>query len=182
MKRPFRYRAGQKKAISELYIPMFYHRHNKTALDIGCGIGTGLQAMKGVGIEQLVGIDLNFDRLRLARRRMLDVVQADMENLPFEGKFGIIWSSHSFEHVHDPEKALDEIKRVIGKFARICFIIPYPDEHPTELHTASKAIGAHIDDGAVTLVKWFEDRGLTLIYKKFDNYREKEVWMIYEEA
>ena len=52
-------------------------------LDVGCGTGTHTAAFAAHG-WQVRGVDISEDQLRLARDRGLDVVQADVAELPFE--------------------------------------------------------------------------------------------------
>ena len=108
----------------------------------------------------------------------MDVVCGRADIVFFQDRFyDVFWVSHSFEHMLFPTLALGHWKPSADINAKFFFVLPYPDLDPAPAHTASEEIGLNIDDEGVTLVKWFEDQGLELIEKKFDNFREKEIWL-----
>jgi SAM-dependent methyltransferase len=177
LKRRWRYREGQRRAIDALgfaELPKHW-----AILDVGCGIGTGMLYFKKLGFRYVLGFDNDPCRMELTHRRNLTTFNDDMDNvnLHFLMPFHIIWSSHSFEHSKKPDKVLEILKNHTDDDALFFFILPYPDSNPAELHTASRQIGLDIDDDGKTVVKWFEDRGLELLYQKRDSWREPEIWL-----
>jgi ubiquinone/menaquinone biosynthesis C-methylase UbiE len=82
----------------------------KSVLDIGAGDGliTFLLGAKGIDNEQS-GVDI-------ARSKGVDVVLGDVYNIPFkDGEFESVTMIDVLEHLEDPIKALQEVKRVLGR-------------------------------------------------------------------
>lgn len=62
-----------------------------------------------------VAIDIDMEALKQARLRdeCLNVVVADLENLPFlSDSIGLVWNSSTLEHLPTPHRALSEMTRV----------------------------------------------------------------------
>jgi len=62
-----------------------------------------------------VAIDIDIEALKQARLRdeCLNVVVADLENLPFRSDcIGLVWNSSTLEHLPTPNRALSEMTRV----------------------------------------------------------------------
>lgn len=175
LKRPLRYRQGQRRAIDLLGFPEM--DKSLSILDVGCGIGTGMLHFRELGFDIVIGIEKDECRAKMARRRGLDVLNEDVSRYYSLLPFDVLWSSHSFEHFENPEHILHLINGVVSDNALLFFILPYPDLNPSELHVASKEIGLNIDDDGKTLIQWFEDRGLELLYSKRDDFREPEIWL-----
>jgi O-antigen chain-terminating methyltransferase len=81
------------------YVPLF--RERKQVLDVGCGRGEMLAALKAVGIGAS-GIDLNADMVAVARERGLEAAPADaldyLSSLPDESLDGLI-ATQVLEHL-----------------------------------------------------------------------------------
>ncbi len=86
----------------------------RKVLDIGCGLTQPYRKfLEHLG--EYVGID---------NREGTDILKADAHNLPFkDGEFGFVWCSEVLEHVEDPQRVLDEAKRV-GKHGVCLFSTP----------------------------------------------------------
>ncbi len=79
------------------------HRHLGFTLDVGCGVGRGLDYLRGDG----VGIDHNADAVRRCRERGFTAfTPAEFASSPFAapGRFDALLSAHVIEHL-DPEAA-----------------------------------------------------------------------------
>jgi len=95
----------------------------QTVLDVGCGTGidtVALAALVGSG-GQVVGVDYDAEMLAGADQRAFKAnmsawvkhQKADVTQLPFEDNtFASCRSERVFQHLPDPEKALDEMMRV----------------------------------------------------------------------
>jgi len=83
-------------------------------LDIGCGRPSRhLQPLKG---ENVIHIDINRNAVHLE-------VQCDAYNLPFQSNsFSTVYASHTLEHLDNPIKTIQEIKRVSAK--RVVIKVP----------------------------------------------------------
>jgi len=88
----------------------------RKVLDIGCGVTQPYRkVLEHLG--EYVGVD-NRDG------DGTDIVHADAHNLPFKDKaFGFVWCSELLEHVDDPKRVVDEMKRV-GKHGVCLFSTP----------------------------------------------------------
>ena len=79
----------------------------KNILDVGAGDGliTHLLGAKGIEAEP--------EGVRLAQEKGVDVIQGDAYKLPFEdNSFEAVTMIDVIEHLEDPEKALQEARRV----------------------------------------------------------------------
>ena len=170
IKKPLHYRLGERRAIDWFFK---YEPLDSYILDVGCGCGVGIRQLYSLHFDKIVGIELNPRKVEMCKRRGLDVVCGDIgfEHFYSYGDefIDIVWSSHSFEHCL-PKVTIKTLKDITRPDARFFFVLPYPDLTPAPAHCASKEIGLNIDDGGNTLIQWFENQGLELIVKKFDNF------------
>ena len=176
VKKPHHYRVGERKAVDWFFK---YEPLDARILDVGCGVGVEIRQLYNLNFDKIFGIELNPRKVEVCLRRGFDVVLGDAGLKQFESYgtlFDIVWSSHSFEHCL-PKLTIDNLKYITRYDAKFFFVLPYPDLTPANAHCASKEIGLNIDDGGKTLIQWFEDQGLELIVKKFDTFREKEIWL-----
>jgi ubiquinone/menaquinone biosynthesis C-methylase UbiE len=95
-------------------------------LDLGCGNGVNSKFIYRETEAKVTGIDLSDRRIanaraslsssRLQERRRVRFQQGTATNLPFENeKFSHVWSQGTIYHVHEKEKALAEVARVMKK-------------------------------------------------------------------
>lgn len=125
---------------------------------LNVGAGTGGTALFG---ETLYG-DVNVD---LGGRRDVPhgtpgvVTYANAEDLPFEdGSMGAVLASHLLEHVHDPEKAINEWLRVAGGDRASLFVVtpswwaPHTWVHPGHYWYFPDANGG-LRDNRITQLK-----------------------------
>ena len=83
------------------------------ALDLGCGTGNYTLELKKRGFD-VVGLDASEGMLEVARKKGLKCIKGDAYSLPFpEGSFDLVLSVTMFEFLHEPEKAVAEINRVL---------------------------------------------------------------------
>jgi SAM-dependent methyltransferase len=84
----------------------------KKALDVGCGSGKGLLALKLLGYDAY-GFDVNqylISETRLIVRDKSKVIQYDVESgIPFDESFDLITCFSVLEHLRNPEKALANV-------------------------------------------------------------------------
>lgn len=82
-------------------------------LDIGCGMGTVVQAAAKRGWEA-EGVDLSPNAVRLAKDRGINARLVDGTQLPYEDQsFDVITAWNLIEHVDDVRVALAEWRRVL---------------------------------------------------------------------
>lgn len=95
-------------------------------LDVACGDGEWLEEMYRRGAT-VAGIDISTRALEQARARIPDVElhHGVAEDLPFEDDcFDIVTCLGSLEHFLDKQRALQEIRRVARRSARVLILVP----------------------------------------------------------
>jgi 2-polyprenyl-3-methyl-5-hydroxy-6-metoxy-1,4-benzoquinol methylase len=98
----------------------------KRFLDIGCGAGMLGKAVSG-RYEEVYGIDIAEDAVRLARQNGVLASRADLnsEELPFDsGFFGSVTALSVLQYVYDPEHALREFHRVLVPGGELLLSVP----------------------------------------------------------
>jgi len=102
-----------------------------TLLDVGCGRGVFLAAVRAKGVSRLAGVDVSREAVDVARRSCpgaeIRHVSAGVP-LPFsEGAFQRITLLDVLEHVHDQKGLLREVARVLADDGQL--IVTVPREH-----------------------------------------------------
>jgi ubiquinone/menaquinone biosynthesis C-methylase UbiE len=90
-------------------------RRPSVILDVGCGTGLLARFLKMLGLRHIyIGIDLDADRLRVARDRSPGamVIQADAHALPIRSGAADLTACFTVIHLLDPERAVKEMARV----------------------------------------------------------------------
>jgi SAM-dependent methyltransferase len=78
-------------------------------LDVGCGIGDFVKFRK-----QTTGTDINPETVKFCKRQGLDVVQMDIDRLPFSsGEFDGVLLDNVLEHIKSPKSLIEEVYRVL---------------------------------------------------------------------
>ncbi|MEI8254066.1 MAG: class I SAM-dependent methyltransferase [Deltaproteobacteria bacterium] len=101
-----------------LGLRMLPERRYERAMEVGFAAGAVLHALAD-SVTELHGIDLDADpapvRASLASRgRKADLRQGSVYELPYEsGMFDLVLSFSVFEHLHEYDKALGEVSRVL---------------------------------------------------------------------
>lgn len=175
------YDDGQRRAIEILFDGI---DKKSKILDCGCGDGCGLKCFKDMGFNNVAGIDIRRDWIETLQKQGYEYFICDMHDLRIFGdnEFDIIWASHVLEHAYDPEKVLAEWKRILKPSGAIILVLPYPvsidTEHKRRAHCGAKKIGIDINDEAKTLCGYLQNRDFKIIDKRFDDFREKETWLV----
>ena len=115
---------------------------DRDVLDAGCGVGWGTARMGRAGARRAVGVDIDGPALANARERAggsAEFVQGDLLALPFpDASFDLVICFEAIEHVEDPQRALDEIRRVVRPTGLAVVSSPnrgvYPAGNPHHLH------------------------------------------------
>jgi len=95
-------------------------------LDVGCGTGLLLRHMKG----DAVGLDINPWNVKKAKEQTArQVIRGDAELLPVRSSIlDLAVCTETLEHLPDPLRALEEIRRALKKDGKIIGSVPHP--HP----------------------------------------------------
>lgn len=100
---------GMRQITAALLDPLLPENVSRRILDAGCGTGSNVRWLQRyTGAEQVVGMDLASDALKLARQRMQGLpVQASITDLPFpDSAFDLVTSFDVI--VQLPQKGADE--------------------------------------------------------------------------
>lgn len=93
----------------------------KSILDIGCGTGYITKKIKDSLDVEIVGCDINTNRLSIASKLFgEELVTADITELPFkDSSFDAVIALEIIEHLNDVNAAISEIKRVSKNYVII---------------------------------------------------------------
>jgi 2-polyprenyl-3-methyl-5-hydroxy-6-metoxy-1,4-benzoquinol methylase len=78
-------------------------------LDVGCGSGNLMEALRGSGHEDLYGVDFDPKAIRVARGAGLDVSVGEVSDIE-RRDFDIVLMNHVIEHLPSPEETLNEVR------------------------------------------------------------------------
>ena len=124
------WRAGQERRFG-LICQAAGDKINGRVLEDGCGVGEYL-AHLAIHAKQAVGLDYEFERALEARIKVSEVICSAGEKLPFpDDYFDLVLSHEVLEHVHDDQKTINEILRVLTIGGRLILFVPnrgYPFE------------------------------------------------------
>lgn len=98
----------------------------KNILDVGCGEGFTLIKLKHAKIGQnFEGVDNSDDALKIGKKLnpKLNIKKGDIYKLPYEdNSFDLLICTEVLEHLKDPQKAVNELRRVSSKY--VIFSVP----------------------------------------------------------
>jgi SAM-dependent methyltransferase len=119
-------------------------------LDVGCGEGHMLGDLQRRGLlGRMTAVDLDGDRIAFARARypFCDYQTGDVRQLDFaDGTFDYILAAEVLEHLPDPRRALQELRRVVKPGAYLIVSVP----HEPFFHWGNLARGKYWDRGGRT--------------------------------
>lgn len=92
-------------------------KNSQAILDVGCSSGLlTAEIYKSVPTSKITGLDSYKDAIAFARSKYptISFIVGDAHKLPFKNKtFDLVVCTETLEHLVDPKKALQEIKRVL---------------------------------------------------------------------
>jgi ubiquinone/menaquinone biosynthesis C-methylase UbiE len=107
-----------------------------TILDLGCGDGDLLShLLEKLPSAKLVGTEISFGRLVLARERLLDnayfLQMGTKGHLPFDdNSIDLVFVTEVIEHLKTPVVFLKEVKRVLSAKGKLILTTPNSDAYP----------------------------------------------------
>lgn len=96
---------------------------NKKTLDLGCGEGTRLSLLSKNG----TGVDISRKAISLAKKKYpkLTFTVGNLEKLKFkDNSFDLVYSAYVFEHLSNPVKVINEVKRILKMGGNLVVICP----------------------------------------------------------
>ena len=104
----------------------FVRPTDQTIVDIGCGEGITLEKIHRLFPERKVmGIDTLSENVDICNRHGCRAVQGDVNNLPFLSKsVDFVLFMEVIEHLVHPEKAIQEIRRILVPGGRLVLVFP----------------------------------------------------------
>ncbi len=120
----------EKKSID--YI-LKYFKKGKHFLDIGCGDGLFMSHLNSNLAKnhkkELWGVDYSHYKLKQAKKAGHKVKHCDLEQgIPFKDQsFDVIYAAELIEHLYDPDKFLEECRRILKKNGVV--VISTPNLH-----------------------------------------------------
>ncbi|WIF94040.1 class I SAM-dependent methyltransferase [Caminicella sporogenes] len=110
---------------TDLAFKLFKPKRGMRILDIGCGTGNFSIKLAKMGCK-VIGIDISDEMLKIARKKAkkegldIEFYNMDVYNLRFEDDyFDGAFSMAAFEFIKEPERAIEEIFRVVKKKSQI---------------------------------------------------------------
>jgi SAM-dependent methyltransferase len=143
------WRFGQRRRLGliQQYAPL----EGKRILDIGCGIGMYLEAMRAFS-DRVYGVDIDAQRAVQAHQSLPAIAVAPAERLPFvQGSFDVVLLHEVIEHVEDDRRAIREAHRVLAPGGRMVIFAPNR-LYPLETHGVFWRGQYHF--GNVPLINW----------------------------
>ena len=108
-----------------------FSKFSGNVLDIGCGPVTPSYLRNNTDVELIVGIDPLLSFNNDSSEENIDLMKAIGEFLPFDDdSFDFVCFGTSFDHVLDPDKVLNESKRVLKKNGNLVF---WTDAEPKKM-------------------------------------------------
>ena len=133
-------------------------------LEIGCGMGNTIrELMKTNPDASFTGID--FSQTAINKAGIGNFHRMRVEDMEYENKFDWVLCFETLEHVDDPQKALENIKRAVKDDGKIIITVPFPK--------------SNLDRG-VHLHHWtFEESDFKKVFGEIKTKRVHNFWFIY---
>ena len=95
-------------------------------LDVGTSTGTNLRLLRGMGFEDVTGIDSNQDAIRYcAEKGFGNVMQGDVLDLPIlDDTFDLVLATDIIEHIDNDTLAICELTRVLKPGGKLLITVP----------------------------------------------------------
>ena len=138
------------------------HEPHLKILDVGCGTGGTLMALKEFGA--VAGVEMDPQAVQCCHERGLgEVTQGVAEDLPFpDDSFDIVFALDVIEHLDDDQLALAEFHRVLRPGGTLLVTVPaFPflwSQHDVALHHkrryTAKTLLQSFSDASFQVEKW----------------------------
>jgi len=173
---------GQRQCIQDKFSKL---DRGISILDVCCGDGRGLGKLKELGFQHVTGIEISDEKISIAKQINHNIIKMDICSGPFNfvEKYDIIYSSHTIEHVLNPQYTIMNLMKFLKDDGKCFIILPYPDveagdpnnDHRYKVHCGVMPLGLHKNDNAKTTIDVVSNMGFKVTDIGFHNYREPEV-------
>lgn len=96
-------------------------KETTSILDVGCGAGRLLYALKEAGVKKLLGVD-PFNEKDIQYENGLKVQKKEIHEI--KSKWDVITFHHSFEHIPNPAETLETVANLLADNGRCVIRIP----------------------------------------------------------
>lgn len=137
---------------------------NKSVLEVG--VGTGRLAVRVAPLcGEFCGIDISpktIERAKenLAEYRNVKLICGDFLSYKFDRKFDVIYSSLTFMHIEEKQKAVNKIAELLNNAGR--FVLSIDKNQSEFIDTGTRKIKIY-PDNADAITKYIKAAGLTII-------------------
>jgi SAM-dependent methyltransferase len=138
-------------------------------LDIGSGTGSNLRMLKGLGFNNVCGLDASPEAIAFCEAKSLGPVrQGRAESLPFpDGHFRLVLATDVIEHIEDDLHALREIRRVLVPGGHLLLTVPAFQS----LWGLQDVVGRHRRRYRLSpLLRLLRDAGIVPLHAYYFNY------------
>lgn len=108
-----RFVADLGRSVLDLLAP----KSGERILDLGCGDGVLTRELSDLGCR-VIGVDASPRQVEATRRRGVDAVVCDGENLPFDGQFDAVFSNAALHWMRRPDVVLSGVARALKSEGR----------------------------------------------------------------
>lgn len=106
----------------------------RSVLDIGCGTGYLCNLVSSKGFD-VTGADFVITQQAKAKYPQLKLIETTIEKTGFLDKqFDTVISAHTIEHISDPRKAIQELRRITKKKLMVVLPCQRPYQYTFDLH------------------------------------------------
>ncbi len=170
------WREGQKRRL-EMIVDAAGDRINESVLVDGCGVGMYLHHL-GQFTDDVLGLDIEFERLQEAKKIASRVVNGAGEALPFpNNNFNLVLSHEVLEHVQDDQAAIDEIIRTLKPGGRLVLFCPNRG-YPFETHGVYWRSRYHF--GNIPLINYLPRKWRNKLAPHVNVYTRRDLLRLFE--
>lgn len=104
-------------------------------LDVGCSSGNFGEVLINEKKCTVVGLDIDEGDVKLAKKKLTEayVMNVEQDDLSKLGKFDVVVFADVLEHLMQPSKALEKVKKLLNKDGKILFSLPNMSHASTRL-------------------------------------------------
>lgn len=148
----------------QAFIDKMELNNNKSVLEIG--VGTGRLAVRVAPLcGEFYGVDISSKTIECATKNLADfknvsLIYADFFSCEFDRTFDVVYSSLTFMHIEDKQRAVNKIAGLLNNEGRFILSI---DKNPSEfIDTGTRKIKV-FPDTSDEMTKCIQNAGMTIL-------------------